>query len=238
MEPLSIFQLSVPRGEFYEPPPSSEHILSPGYQIRPKFISMVREKSFSGLGQENPYHHLREFEQLCSCLKIRGMKQEVVQWRLFPFSLHERAKQWYTSTVECVNGNWEKLRDRFCLAFFAVTRITTLRVEILSFRESAFYLDITAGGSFMHKTPAEGKEILDRISENTSFVGQCVEPHPEAFVSGSEEPSFAKPETEPSTCSGLTKESSLKPSPDSKDIQAPGCAPIFRDDPHSDYEKT
>jgi hypothetical protein len=54
-------------------------------------------------------------------------------------------------------------------------------------RESAFYLDITAGGSFMHKTPTEGKEILDRISENTSFVGQCVEPHPEAFVSGRED---------------------------------------------------
>ncbi len=39
----------------------------------------------------------------------------------------------------------------------------------------------------MHKTPTEGKEILDRISKNTSFVGQCVEPHPEAFVSGRED---------------------------------------------------
>ncbi|EEC68127.1 hypothetical protein OsI_36038 [Oryza sativa Indica Group] len=105
-------------------------------------------------------------------------------------------------------------------------------------RESAFYLDIIAGGSFMHKTPAEGKEILYRISENTSFVGQCVEPHLEAFVSGREEPSFAKPEPKPSTSSGLTKESSLEPSPDSKEIQAPGCAPKFRDDPHSNYEKT
>jgi hypothetical protein len=28
-------------------------------------------------------------------------------------------------------------------------------------KKSAFYLDITAGGSFMHKTPSEGKEILD-----------------------------------------------------------------------------
>ncbi len=240
---------------------------------------MVREKSFSSLGQENPYHHLREFEQLSSCLKIRGMKQETVRWKLFPFSLHERAKQWYTSTVGYVNGDWEKLRDRFCLAFFPVTHITTVRVEILSFqqinkesigaawsrftslvqsgptlsipdyvllqhfhtgldRESAFYLDITAGGLFMHKTPAEGKEILNRISENTSFVGQYVESHPESFVSGRKEPSFAKPEPEPSTSSGLTKESSLEPSPDSKEIQAPNCAPRFRDDPHSDYGKT
>jgi hypothetical protein len=104
-------------------------------------------------------------------------------------------------------------------------------------RESAFYLDITAGGSFMHKTPVESKEILDRIAENTSFVGQCVELHLEAFVPGREEPSFAKPEPEPSTASGLTKESSLELSLDSKEIQAPGCASKFRDDPHTYYEK-
>jgi hypothetical protein len=135
MEPQSIFQLSAPQGEFYEPPPSSEPILTPGNEIRLEFIRMVREKSFSGLGEENPYHHLKEFEQLCSCLKIRGMKQETVRWKLFPFSLHERAKQWYTSTVGCVNSDWEKLRDRLCLPFFPVTRITTFRVEILSFQQ-------------------------------------------------------------------------------------------------------
>ena len=89
----------------------------------------------------------------------------------------------------------------------------------------------------MHKTPVESKEILDRISENTSLVGQCVEPHPEAFVSGREEPSFAKIESKPSTSSGLTKESSVEPSLDSKEIQALGCASKFRDDPHTYYEK-
>ena len=96
---------------------------------------MVRENPFFGFALENPYHHLRDFKQVCSCLKIRGMRQETVQWKLFPFSLQERAKQWYTSTVGCVNSSWEKLRDRFCLAFFQVTRITALRIEILSFKQ-------------------------------------------------------------------------------------------------------
>ena len=36
--------------------------------------------------------------------------------------------------------------------------------------ESALYLDIAARGSFSHKTPFEGREILDRITENTSFI--------------------------------------------------------------------
>ena len=134
MEPLSIFQLFAPRGEFYEPPPSSEPILTPGYEIRPEFISMVRGESFSSLDRENPYHHMREFEQLCSCLLIQGMTQETVNWKLFLFSLQKRAKQWYIYTVGSVSGSWNDLRDRFCLAFFPVTRITSLRVDVLSFQ--------------------------------------------------------------------------------------------------------
>jgi hypothetical protein len=34
-------------------------------------------------------------------------------------------------------------------------------------KESALQLDITAGGSFTHKTTDEGEALLDRIIENT-----------------------------------------------------------------------
>jgi predicted subunit of tRNA(5-methylaminomethyl-2-thiouridylate) methyltransferase len=39
------------------------------------------------------------------------------------------------------------------------------------------YIDITAGGSFAHKTIAEGREILDKIMENTCFVCESETPH-------------------------------------------------------------
>ena len=38
--------------------------------------------------------------------------------------------------------------------------------------ESANHLDASAAGSFSHKTPIEGMEILDRITENNSFVSK------------------------------------------------------------------
>ena len=172
---------------------------------------MVREQTFLGHDNKNPYHHLREFEQLCSCLSIAGMAQETLRWKLFPFSLNERARQWYAQNVGNVNGEWEELRDRFCLAFFPISRLASLRKEILDFhqdekeslgaawarfsqlthagldlstpdhvllqhfwlglsKESALQLDISAGGSFTHKTTAEGEALLDRILENTSFT--------------------------------------------------------------------
>jgi virulence-associated protein VagC len=258
---------------------SMSHLLywSPFTQL----ISMVRENPFSGFDLENPYNHLRDFEQVCSCLKIRGMKQETVRSKLFPFSLQERAKQWYTSTVGCVNGSWEKLRDRFCLAFFPVTRITALRVEILSFKqienesisaawsrftnlvqsvptlslleyvllqhfhtaldkESAFYLDITAGGSFMHKTPSEGRTILDRILENTSFMTQSNELQPEASVSKIEEPLTIEPLAEPTTSASSNDEKvPEQPSVENEEIQTPDRATIlFRDGIDEDYGNT
>jgi hypothetical protein len=37
-------------------------------------------------------------------------------------------------------------------------------------KEAAYYLDATAGGSFSHNTLAEGREILNKFMEKTSFV--------------------------------------------------------------------
>jgi len=45
-------------------------------------------------------------------------------------------------------------------------------------KESAHHLNITSGGSFAHLTPTEGREILDKILDRTSFV--CV-PEPSSI---------------------------------------------------------
>ena len=58
---------------------------------------------------------------------------ETLKWKLFPFSLSGEAKQWYICVVGCVNGSWIELRDRFCSAFFPLSRICALRTEILTF---------------------------------------------------------------------------------------------------------
>jgi hypothetical protein len=34
-----------------------------------------------------------------------------------------------------VNGNWEELRDKFCIAFFPTSQIITLHLEILNFKQ-------------------------------------------------------------------------------------------------------
>jgi hypothetical protein len=37
-------------------------------------------------------------------------------------------------------------------------------------KESAHHLDLTSGGSFAHLTPFEGREVLNKILDRTSFI--------------------------------------------------------------------
>ena len=113
----TLYQFSSPKAEDLEPPPSSHPIKSSGYGIHTKFIAKIRENPFSGAEGENPYVHLREFEQICSCLVITGMAQQTLKWKVFPFSLTGRAKIWCDHNRERVEGSWETLRDKFCLTF-------------------------------------------------------------------------------------------------------------------------
>jgi hypothetical protein len=93
MDSTPIYKLSTPKGEFLESPQSSKPTTTSSYELRPSFIAMVQHQSFSGLENEDPHNHLREFEQLCSCLTIDGMTQETLKSKLFQFSLLGRAKQ-------------------------------------------------------------------------------------------------------------------------------------------------
>ena len=46
-----------------------------------------------------------------------------------------KAKQWYTDTVESTNGDWDELKDKFCLAFSPMSRIGSLPRAILDFEQ-------------------------------------------------------------------------------------------------------
>jgi hypothetical protein len=63
------------------------------------------------------------------------MSQETLQWKLFLFSLDERAKQWYAHNVGKVAVDWEELQNRFCLEFFPISQIAAQRQEILNFQQ-------------------------------------------------------------------------------------------------------
>ena len=50
------------------------------------------------------------------------MKQDVLQWMLFPFSLKGRAEQWYMSYTYTGKGSWDSLKKTFSMMFFSRMR--------------------------------------------------------------------------------------------------------------------
>jgi hypothetical protein len=65
---------------------------------------------------------------------MRGVSQDVVRLRLFPFSLLGKAKQWFYANREVVS-TWEKWSNAFLTKFFSLGKINALRIKISSFQQ-------------------------------------------------------------------------------------------------------
>jgi hypothetical protein len=92
LESTPIYQYGAPTSARLQPQESSKPILTPGYELCSRLINMVQDQPFSGEDDENPYANLNEFEQTCACLRIAGLSDETLRWKLFPFSLTGKAK--------------------------------------------------------------------------------------------------------------------------------------------------
>jgi hypothetical protein len=76
---IAIYYFSALKGKYLEPATSSHPIDAKGYEIRPDFISLVRELNFAGGFDENPYKHLQDFEEICGTLMISVMNHETLK---------------------------------------------------------------------------------------------------------------------------------------------------------------
>ena len=132
---IPIFQFSAPTETSLVPHESSQPIQTPSYRLSPRLIALVQSLSFSGEGDENPYLHIRDFEQTCDCLRIEGMSDKTLRWKLFPFSLKGKARQWYDKAVGKQQGDWGSLRSNFCLDFYPISQIVDLRVKVLTIKQ-------------------------------------------------------------------------------------------------------
>jgi hypothetical protein len=55
-------------------------------------------------------------------------------WNLFPFSLEDEARRWYTLAFVEAKGNWDELVKKFLLKFFPIIKIQYLRRQVLTFK--------------------------------------------------------------------------------------------------------
>jgi hypothetical protein len=90
--------------------------------IYPKFLSITQKNHFLGFEGENPYDHLRCFEQLCSTRSYSDRPPDEFRARLFPFSLEGKPRVCYIQQDKEVNMDWWNLHDKFCAKYFPLSR--------------------------------------------------------------------------------------------------------------------
>ena len=61
------------------------------FELKPALIIMVQQNRFAGHPTEDPSEHLGQFLRIADSNKMSGVKPEVMQLQLFPFSLRDMA---------------------------------------------------------------------------------------------------------------------------------------------------
>jgi hypothetical protein len=68
-------------------PPDASH-----FNFKPGIIQLL--PTFLRLELENPYLHLREFEEVCNTYNDLNCSINTIRLKFFPFSLKDKAKTW------------------------------------------------------------------------------------------------------------------------------------------------
>ena len=103
-----------------------------GFELKPALINMVQASQFYGKAHEDASAHLQHFLEICSNFTIKGVTQDGILLRLFPFSLLGKAKQWFYANKDR-NTICDNCSTAFLAKFFPTGKTNALRGRISSF---------------------------------------------------------------------------------------------------------
>jgi hypothetical protein len=73
------------------------------FELKPALITMFKLVHFVRKAHRDANAHLQHFLEICSTFTIKGVSQEAIRLRLFPFSLLGKAKQWFYSNRNAID---------------------------------------------------------------------------------------------------------------------------------------
>ena len=147
------------------------------FELKPALITMVQQNQFAGHPTENPSEHLGRFLRIADAIKVSGVKPEVIQLQLFPFSLKDMAITWFNSLPHESVNTWEELMRAYFNKFFIPSLQSKQRREgidskhegdedrHIAWRDFAEY-NIRSSGSSERNGRAEGNKMneMDKLS--------------------------------------------------------------------------
>ena len=90
---------------------------------------------FHGLDRENPYVHIREFEEIIATFQGRLEALNTVKLRFFPFSLKDNAKVWLYSLRPKSISSWDEMTQVFFQKYFPAHKTNNIKKQIQNFTQ-------------------------------------------------------------------------------------------------------
>ncbi|KAM1658602.1 hypothetical protein ACFXTN_042744 [Malus domestica] len=91
---------------------------------------------FHEMSMEDPNKHLKEFEVVCSSMTLVNVDGSILKMKAFPFSLLEKAKDWFYELAPGTVTSWKSMKRAFLEKFFPTSRVILLRKRISGIRQN------------------------------------------------------------------------------------------------------
>ena len=99
--------------------------------VRPYLVPLL--PTYHGMENENPYTHIRDFEEVCTTFKEGMMDMDLLKLKAFPLTLKDKAKIWLNSLRPRTIRNWAELHAEFLKKFFSAHKTNNLKRQIYTF---------------------------------------------------------------------------------------------------------
>ncbi|KAD4586290.1 hypothetical protein E3N88_23891 [Mikania micrantha] len=134
------------------------------FEVRPAVLTSV--PIFHGRATEEPYQHLQEFEQFCQVTGGQGFSADEVKLILFPFTLKDRAKEWFSTLPAASIFTWEEMQQQFLIEFYTMKKTTKAQAAIRNFKqkgEQLFHKAFTRFKDMLRKCPHHGINMWELL---------------------------------------------------------------------------
>ena len=99
--------------------------------MRPYLMSLL--PTFHDMENENPYSHIRDFEEVCTTFKEGITDIDLLKLKVFPLTLKDKAKIWLNSLRPRTIRNCDDLQAEFLKKFFSTTKTNSLKRQTYTY---------------------------------------------------------------------------------------------------------